>query len=77
MATIWVVWRSCGSPWSLFLLTVKVKEATFAVILMTADSQLIMRDVEIFCDSFSILPALYPKKRKRKKKKRISLTRNR
>jgi hypothetical protein len=52
MATIWVVWRSCGSPWSLFLLTVKVKEATFAVILMTADSQLREENREGFCDNF-------------------------
>jgi hypothetical protein len=47
----------------------KKQGSFFSIVLVTADSQLIMRDVEIFCDSFSILPALYPKKRKRKKKK--------
>lgn len=33
----------------MLLLTVKGKEATFAIVLMTADSQLRKRDIEGFC----------------------------
>lgn len=44
----------CVSPWSMFPLTVKGKKATFAVVMMTADSQLRKRDLYIFCDN------LYP-----------------
>jgi hypothetical protein len=35
------------------LLAVKSKEATFAMGLMTADSQLRKRDLESFCDNLS------------------------
>lgn len=43
--------KPCGDPWSMFSLTVKIKEATFAEILMTVDAQLRGRDMEDFCDN--------------------------
>jgi hypothetical protein len=42
----------------LLLLTVKGKHASFAVVLMIADSQLRMRDIEDLCDCFSPPPPL-------------------
>ncbi|MEJ1278465.1 CD82 antigen [Cricetulus griseus] len=43
--------RSCGSPYSMLLLTVKDKEATFVVTSKTADSELRKGDIEGFCDN--------------------------
>lgn len=45
----WCHQKPCGSSWSMFPLTVKGKEASFAMVLMTVDSQLRMRDTEDFC----------------------------
>lgn len=39
------------------LLTVKGKEATFAVVSMTVDSQLRIKDIESFCDNLYPDPA--------------------
>lgn len=41
--------KSCGSPCSVHLPTVKGKEATFAETVMTTDSRLRKRDTEGFC----------------------------
>lgn len=38
--------KSCVGPWSMLPLTVKGKEATFAIVLVTTDSQLRKRDME-------------------------------
>lgn len=43
-----------GSPRSMLLLTVKVKEATSAIVLLTTDSQLRKRVIEGFCDNFNL-----------------------
>jgi hypothetical protein len=40
-----------GSPQSMLLLIVKGKDATFAVVPMSTDSQLEKREVEGFCDN--------------------------
>lgn len=50
-----------GSSWPVSLLTVKGNVAPFAVVVMTADSQLTMRAPEGFCDCFS--PPRPPPKR--------------
>lgn len=50
--------------WKLMIwlpLTVKIKEATFAVILMTSDTQLRKRDREGFCDNPFHHPNTIPK----------------
>lgn len=41
---------------SLLLLTLNVKKATFAMALLTADSQLRLRDIDVICDNFSHRP---------------------
>lgn len=57
--------KPCGDPWSMFSLTVKIKEATFAEILMAEDAQLRGRDMESFCDNpYCPSPNLHPKSQK-------------
>lgn len=47
----------------MFLLTVKNKESTFAMVLMTADRQLRRKDMEDFCDNlYSLSPPPPPLK---------------
>ena len=53
--------KPCGDPWSMFSLTVKIKEATFAEILMAEDAQLRGRDMESFCDNPYLPPLPTPK----------------
>ena len=43
--------KSHTRPWSVLQLTVKGKEATFAVVLITTDSQLRKRDLKGFCNN--------------------------
>lgn len=43
--------KTHGSPWSMFLLSVKSKAVSFAVILMIADTLLRKRDTEGFPDN--------------------------
>lgn len=52
----------------MLLLSIKVKEATFAVVLMTADAQLGKRD-SVFCDNLYSLLVSLPPKIKRKSSK--------
>lgn len=47
------VGRPCESPLSVLLLTMKDKEPSLAVVLLTADSHLRMKDKESFCDNLS------------------------
>lgn len=47
----WCCKKLCGSPSSVLPLTIKGKEDTLAVLLMTADSQLIKRGMEGFYDN--------------------------
>ena len=46
--------KACESPQSVLPLAVKDMEATFAMVLMTSDSQLRKRDIEGFCDTLYI-----------------------
>lgn len=52
-----------GSSWPMLLLTVKVKKVSFAVVSMTADSQLRMRDIEASVTTSPCSITLPPKKK--------------
>jgi hypothetical protein len=54
--------QPCGSPCSVPLLTVKDKEATFAVVLMTTDSQLRKREIGLFDNPYLPIPSYSPQK---------------
>lgn len=53
--------KPTGSTWSMLHLIVKDKEGTFAVVLMTADSQL-SNDMEGFCDNYNTPNPKYQRK---------------
>lgn len=55
--------KPCGDPWSMFSLPVKIKEATFAEILMIEDAQLRGRDMENFWVNPSPHSPPHPKRR--------------
>jgi hypothetical protein len=58
------VWHSpelCREPWSVLQLTVKNKEATFAVMSMTANAQWRGWGMEGFCDNLYPLTSQVPK----------------
>lgn len=52
--------ETCGGSWSKLLMIVNSRQATFAVIWMTADAQVRGRDMEGFCDSPYSHPNLPP-----------------
>jgi hypothetical protein len=60
-----------GSPWSTLLLTVKSNEDSFALVLMTADSQLKMKRNRMFCETTSLPPIPKRNSRGRKSLKKI------
>lgn len=60
--------KPCESPCSIPPLTEKGKETSFAVVVMTADSQLRTRDMG-FCDNLPTPCHPHPKKKKEKEKK--------
>ena len=55
---IQTVAKPCRSPRPVLPLTTQDKKASLAVVWLTADSQLRMRDIEGFCDNFSSLTHL-------------------
>lgn len=46
-------WKPCGRPWSMLLLPVIGKDVTVAVVPMTPDSEVRMRDIEGICNNSS------------------------